>query len=74
MTFDRARQGAKWITRRPQEDFCQALGLPGQRRYEKGGGPGMKAILDVLVFSVTAGQDRRDFVKGQLLFWLLAAG
>lgn len=71
--FDRAWQGAKWIARRPQEDFCQALGLPGLRRYEKGGGPGMKAILDVLAFSVTAAQDRRDFVKGQLLFWLLAA-
>ena len=71
--FDRAWQGAKWIARRPQEDFCQALGLPGVRKYEKGGGPGMKSILDVLAFSVTAAQDRRDFVKGQLLFWLLAA-
>jgi serine/threonine-protein kinase HipA len=43
------------------------------RKYEKGGGPGMKAILDVLAFSETAAQDRRAFVKGQLLFWLMAA-
>lgn len=71
--FDRVWQGAKWIARRPQEDFCQALGLPGIKKYEKGGGPGMKAILDVLAFSANAAQDRRDFVKGQLLFWLLAA-
>ena len=33
----------------------------------------MKAILDVLAFSSAAGQDRRAFVKGQLLFWLMAA-
>jgi serine/threonine-protein kinase HipA len=71
--FDRIWQGSKWIARRPQEDFCQALGLPGMRKYEKDGGPGMKAVLDVLAFSANAAQDRRDFVKGQLLFWLLAA-
>jgi serine/threonine-protein kinase HipA len=71
--FDRAWQGTKWIARRPQEDFCQALGLPAARKYEQHGGPGMKTILDVLAFSSAADQDRRDFVKGQLLFWLLAA-
>lgn len=71
--FDRVWQGTKWIARRPQEDFCQALGLPSVRKYEKDGGPGTKALLDVLAFSATAAQDRRDFVKGQILFWLLAA-
>ncbi len=71
--FDRVWQGTKWIARRPQEDFCQALGLPSARKYEKDGGPGTKAILDVLAFSSTAAQDRREFVKGQILFWLLAA-
>jgi len=71
--FDRVWQGTKWIARRPQEDFCQALGLPSVLKYEKDGGPGTKAILDVLAFSATAAQDRRDFVKGQILFWLLAA-
>ena len=71
--FDRAWQNNKWIARRPQEDFCQALGLPGTKKYEKSGGPGMKAILDILTFSAAASQDRRDFVKAQLIFWLLAA-
>lgn len=71
--FDRVWQGSKWIARRPQEDFCQALGLPSTRKYEKDGGPGTKAILNVLAFSTMAAQDRRDFVKGQILFWLLAA-
>jgi len=71
--FDRVWQSTKWIARRPQEDFCQALGLPSVQKYEKDGGPGPKAILDVLAFSATATQDRRDFVKGQILFWLLAA-
>lgn len=71
--FDRVWQGHKWIARRPQEDFCQALGLAGTKKYEKRGGPGTKAILDILAFSEMAAQDRRDFVKAQLVFWLLAA-
>jgi serine/threonine-protein kinase HipA len=30
-----------WIARLPQEDFCQATGLPSDAKYEKDGGPGM---------------------------------
>ena len=71
--FDRVWQGAKWIARRPQEDFCQALGVPGWKKYETQGGPGMDAILEVLSFSADAARHRRDFVKTQLLFWLMAA-
>ncbi|MEO6245028.1 MAG: type II toxin-antitoxin system HipA family toxin [Opitutaceae bacterium] len=71
--FDRVWQGTKWIARRPQEDFCQALGLPSRLKYEGDGGPGMRAILDVLAFSAEAARNRRDFIKGQLLFWLFAA-
>ena len=71
--FDRVWQGAKWIARRPQEDLCQALGVAGWKKYENQGGPGMSAILDVLAFSAEAARNRRDFVKAQILFWLLAA-
>lgn len=71
--FDRVWQETKWIARRPQEDFCQALGVPGWKKYETQGGPGMDAILGVLSFSAEAVRNRRDFVKIQLLFWLLAA-
>jgi len=71
--FDRAWQDTQWIARRPQEDFCQALGLPGHKKYETDGGPGMADILEVLAFSAESTRNRRDFAKGQLLFWLMAA-
>lgn len=70
--FDRARQDDRWIARLPQEDFCQALGLPGSRKYEKQGGPGMKDILRLLVASAQPA-DAANFVKTQMLFWALAA-
>lgn len=71
--FDRVWQGNTWIARRPQEDFCQALGWPGHKKYESEGGPGMKDILDVLAFSAESTRNRRDFAKAQLIFWLMAA-
>ena len=71
--FDRAWQDNRWIARLPQEDFCQALGKPGRLRYEADGGPGMSDILRVLAAGSRAEQDRRAFVKAQMVFWLLAA-
>ena len=37
-----------WIVRLPQEDFCQALGLPRTRRYESEGGPSIQSALALL--------------------------
>jgi serine/threonine-protein kinase HipA len=71
--FDRARQPGGWIARLPQEDFCQALGLPSTKRYEGDGGPGMRDILRVLDTSARAAEDKRAFVKAQIVFWMLAA-
>ncbi|MCE5232512.1 MAG: type II toxin-antitoxin system HipA family toxin [Mizugakiibacter sp.] len=72
--FDRrlARTG-RWWQRLPQEDCCQALGLPSSRRYEADRGPGIRAIMDLLRGSEQADEDRRTFFRAQLLFWLLAA-
>jgi serine/threonine-protein kinase HipA len=70
--FDRAWQDGSWIARLPQEDFCQALAIPGSRKYEKQGGPGMKDILRILASSEEPA-DAATFVKTQLLFWALAA-
>lgn len=72
--FDRrlSSDGAWWI-RIPQEDFCQALGLPPSLKYESDGGPGARKIMDVLRGSDDAVADRTVFFKAQLLFWLLAA-
>ncbi len=72
--FDRRTQPGGWIARLPQEDFCQALGLPGTKRYEADGGPGMRDILRILDSSAqAAGEDKRLFVKAQMVFWMLAA-
>lgn len=78
--FDRALQNAgsdnsdtEWIARLPQEDFCQALGVPGSQKYETDGGPGMRDILRVLDASSNATADKLAFVKAQMVFWLLAA-
>lgn len=62
-----------WIVRMPQEDFCQATGTPAGQRYESDGGPGIRQIMDLLLGSVQADEDRRDFVRTQVLFWMLCA-
>ncbi len=62
-----------WIARLPQEDFCQALGIPPHRKYEADGGPGIRACLQVLNNSANASADRTTFALAQLAFWLLAA-
>jgi serine/threonine-protein kinase HipA len=75
--FDRAwwthPSGDSRLIRLPQEDLCQATGVPPEAKYEADGGPGMDRILDVLDGSMTREQDRRDFFKAQLLFWMLCA-
>ncbi|MSU48005.1 MAG: type II toxin-antitoxin system HipA family toxin [Opitutus sp.] len=71
--FDRAREPAGWLARLPQEDFCQALGLPGTKKYESDGGPGMREILRVLDASAGPVEDKRAFIKAQIVFWMLAA-
>ena len=72
--FDRRLEatGPYWL-RLPQEDMCQALGVPASAKYEADGGPGMKDILRVLASSQSAESDRRAFLKTQILFWMLAA-
>lgn len=70
--FDR-RLLAGWWARIPQEDFCQALGVPPASKYESHGGPGIDAILGILRGSQVAELDRRNFLMAQLIFWLLAA-
>lgn len=72
--FDRrlARTGTHWL-RLPQEDCCQALGVPPAMKYEAEGGPGIKAILDLLLASQDAAADRLAFFRTQLVFWLLCA-
>ncbi|WP_242481044.1 type II toxin-antitoxin system HipA family toxin [Rubrivivax gelatinosus] len=63
----------RWIARIPQEDFCQALGLPSDDKYEAQGGPGLARCLQLLRGSRSRDADIRNFLCTQLAFWLLAA-
>lgn len=70
--FDRA-----WFERRliriPQEDMCQALSVPNYEKYEVDGGPGIVSIMQLLYESKATDSDRRNFLKTQVIFYLLAA-
>lgn len=72
--FDRQMHSSgTWLLRLPQEDFCQVSGTAPHRKYEADGGPGMAYIARVLSGSVNAEMDLKNFLKTQLLFWMLAA-
>lgn len=71
--FDRRWTRDKRLLRLPQEDCCQALAVSPLRKYESDGGPGIGAILDLLKGSDDPEADRRQFLKTQVMFWLLGA-
>jgi serine/threonine-protein kinase HipA len=72
--FDRRLSSdGQWIMRLPQEDFCQTLNIPSARKYDSHGGPGIEPIMSYLLGSMSSEQDRVNFMKSQVLFWLLAA-
>ncbi len=72
--FDR-----KWIKnntkllRLPQEDMCQAFGLPSSIKYEADGGPSIKIIMDLLMGSSQSLKDRDAFMRFQVFQWLIGA-
>ncbi|MGB5202073.1 MAG: HipA domain-containing protein, partial [Sedimenticolaceae bacterium] len=70
--FDRLWQG-KVLYRLPQEDMCQALGIPPIRKYQSDGGPGTLDILTFLNGAQSPREDRLTFMRAQIVFWLLAA-
>lgn len=72
--FDRMPSSdGSWIVRLPQEDMCQATGTSPLRKYQSDGGPGIAQIMELLLGSDHAEQNRRNFFKTQLIFWVLAA-
>ncbi len=70
--FDRTRKEGV-LYRLPQEDICQALGVPPLRKYQSDGGPGIVEVLELLNGAVAPHEDRLTFMKAQIVFWLLAA-
>jgi serine/threonine-protein kinase HipA len=71
--FDRLWTSDGRLLRLPQEDCCQALRVPPAAKYQAQGGPGITSILDLLRGSDDPEGDRRDFMKAQIVFWLLGA-
>jgi len=70
--FDRTWQDGV-LYRLPQEDLCQALGVPPLRKYQSDGGPGIVDVLEILNGAIAPYEDRLAFMKTQIVFWLLAA-
>lgn len=71
--FDRLWTEDNRLLRLPQEDFCQALSVPSTLKYQRDGGPGILTILERLKESDRPVEDRRNFLKAQMAFWLLGA-
>lgn len=71
--FDRLWTEDGRLLRLPQEDFCQALSVASTRKYQRDGGPTILTILERLKESDSPVEDRRNFLKAQLVFWLLGA-
>jgi len=71
--FDRRWTRNQRLLRLPQEDCCQALSVPPTAKYQAQGGPGIAAILELLKGSDDPEGDRRNFMKAQIVFWLMGA-
>jgi serine/threonine-protein kinase HipA len=72
--FDRTmHRSGKWLLRLPQEDFCQALGIPPRKKYQADGGPGLPDLAKMLQGSMRAREDLETLLTSQVLFWMMAA-
>lgn len=71
--FDRLWTRDGRLIRLPQEDCAQALSVPPTQKYQNEGGPGIAEIMGLLRGSDEATQDRLDFFKANILFWLTGA-
>ena len=72
--FDRQLHASdSWIMRLPQEDFCQALGMPPHLEYESDDGPGLADLATVLRGSERTQEDLTTLLTSQRLFWMMAA-
>lgn len=71
--FDRHWRNSAHLLRLPQEDCCQALGIPPGQKYQNQGGPSAVSILKLLQRADEPLIDQAAFFKCQILFWLIGA-
>ncbi len=68
--YDRTvREGR--IVRLHQEDFCQALGVPPELKYENEGGPGLGACFTVLGQCKAPAADRMQLLRWVVFMFLI---
>lgn len=61
------------LLRLPQEDICQVFGMPSSIKYESQGGPSIAQIMELLMGSSHALEDRYNFMRFQVFQWLIGA-
>ena len=71
--FDRRWTQDGRLLRLPQEDMCQATGMPPALKYESDGGPGLPRLLRLLGGSDDPAADQGALLKATIVFWLLGA-
>ncbi|MCL4153764.1 UNVERIFIED_CONTAM: hypothetical protein GTU68_013580, partial [Idotea baltica] len=71
--FDRRWTKDGKLIRLPQEDCCQALSVAPTGKYQSEGGPGIVELMNILRGSDNPIDDRLDFFKANILFWLIGA-
>jgi len=71
--FDRRWTDKGKLVRLPQEDCCQALSVAPTGKYQSDGGPGIVDVMTVLRGSDNPIDDRLNFFKANILFWLMGA-
>lgn len=70
--YDR-RPTNRGLIRIHQEDICQALGVSPTRKYENEGGPGARAVVDLLrEYSGAREEDISTFADALAFNWLIA--
>ncbi|HEY9212284.1 MAG TPA: type II toxin-antitoxin system HipA family toxin [Ancylobacter sp.] len=70
--YDRSRHADGTIARLHQEDFCQALSVPPELKYEAEGGPGTARSLDLIDRAAARpAADRLDFIRRLIFHYLV---
>lgn len=70
--YDRARAHDGALTRIHQIDFCQALNLPSQKKYEHEGGPSLALCFEVIKkFSSQPARDRLNLISWTIFNYLV---
>ncbi len=70
--YDRTLHEDGTITRLHQEDFCQALSVPPELKYEEEGGPGTERSLDLIHRAAARpAADRLAFLRALIFHYLV---